>query len=207
MDAVLARGERVGLSSRRRFARICKPFRNRRPRSASTGHHVGEPTPIFRGRLRCAVDWRRPVTPEAAGSSPVDPANYPSQYKGFPVRCGSLLANRPESAESARLQARAKSVVIPHPFHPSSESRIERNPGLSKRQGAGTPRPPAYIAASGGNRIQSRSLWISGLNRRAEIELNAASVVARLSCPLSCCQTAPVPRAGGVVPAQSAASA
>jgi hypothetical protein len=37
------------------FARICKTFRNRRPRSASTGSQAGEPTPIVRGRLRCAV--------------------------------------------------------------------------------------------------------------------------------------------------------
>jgi hypothetical protein len=37
------------------FARICKTFRNKRPRSASTGSQAGEPTPIFRGRLRCAV--------------------------------------------------------------------------------------------------------------------------------------------------------
>ena len=45
------------------------------------------------------------VTPEAAGSSPVDPANYPSETKGFPVRNGSLVANRPLAAERACLQA------------------------------------------------------------------------------------------------------
>ena len=28
---------------------------------------------------------RMPVTPEAAGSSPVDPANYPSESKAFPL--------------------------------------------------------------------------------------------------------------------------
>jgi hypothetical protein len=37
------------------LARTCKMFRNRHPPSASTGDQAGEPTPIFRGRLRCAV--------------------------------------------------------------------------------------------------------------------------------------------------------
>jgi hypothetical protein len=37
------------------FARICKTFPNRRPRSASTGSQAGEPTAICRGWLRCAV--------------------------------------------------------------------------------------------------------------------------------------------------------
>ena len=37
------------------LARTCKTFRNRRPQWAPTGHLVGEPTPIFRGRLRSAV--------------------------------------------------------------------------------------------------------------------------------------------------------
>ena len=36
------------------LARTCKPFRNTRPRAASNDHDAGEPTPIFRGRLR----WR-----------------------------------------------------------------------------------------------------------------------------------------------------
>jgi hypothetical protein len=37
------------------LARTCKPFRNTRPRSASDGHQAGQPTPIFRGRLRSAA--------------------------------------------------------------------------------------------------------------------------------------------------------
>src|SRR5215510_39511 len=37
------------------FARICKPLRNRRPRSASNGQAAGQPAPIFRGRLRSAA--------------------------------------------------------------------------------------------------------------------------------------------------------
>ena len=37
------------------LARTCKMFRNRRPHSALTGEPTGEPTPFFRGRLRCAV--------------------------------------------------------------------------------------------------------------------------------------------------------
>ena len=41
---------------------------------------------------------RRPVTPEAAGSSPVDPAHYPSQSKGLPSLGPHRLANRPEVA-------------------------------------------------------------------------------------------------------------
>jgi len=45
------------------------------------------------------------VTPEAAGSSPVDPANYPSENRQVPVQRGSLLANGPESAEQACLRA------------------------------------------------------------------------------------------------------
>jgi hypothetical protein len=37
------------------FARICKPRRDTRPRPALTYPDEGEPTPIFRGRLRWAV--------------------------------------------------------------------------------------------------------------------------------------------------------
>jgi hypothetical protein len=59
------------------FARICKTFRNRRPRSASTGSQAGEPTPIC--RVGCGVlSFLLPVTPEAAGSSPVDPRLHKS---------------------------------------------------------------------------------------------------------------------------------
>lgn len=37
------------------FARICKPFRNRGPRSAANGEAAGQPTPFYRGRPRSAV--------------------------------------------------------------------------------------------------------------------------------------------------------
>jgi hypothetical protein len=37
------------------LARTCKIFRNTRPRLALNDHGAGQPTPIFRGRLRYAV--------------------------------------------------------------------------------------------------------------------------------------------------------
>jgi hypothetical protein len=46
------------------FARICKPFRHERLQLTSIGDHVGQPPPVFRGRLRSAFsgcswrDWR-----------------------------------------------------------------------------------------------------------------------------------------------------
>jgi hypothetical protein len=61
--------------------------------------------PDFPGSAAMCRHCLPPVTPEAAGSSPVDPANYPSGNKGVPAQGGSVLANWPESAERARLQA------------------------------------------------------------------------------------------------------
>jgi hypothetical protein len=93
-----------------------------------------------------------------------------------------------------------ESVVIPHPFRSASEPRIERNPRLSKRLGCW------HSASSGPNCRRPRNgEFEAGRRRRARIaaqrhELNAAPVVARLSCPLSCCQTAPVPRAEALCP-------
>jgi hypothetical protein len=50
------------------------------------------------------------VTPEAAGSSPVDPANYPSATKELRVRRRGLLAKWPEAAGPTSLQDDATMV-------------------------------------------------------------------------------------------------
>jgi hypothetical protein len=49
------------------FARICKPFRNRRPRSAATGQAAGQPTPVCPRSAAFGCRCLLPVTPEAAG--------------------------------------------------------------------------------------------------------------------------------------------
>ena len=46
----------------------------------------GRADPDFPGSAAICGGWHRPVTPEAAGSSPVDPANYLIATKGFLVR-------------------------------------------------------------------------------------------------------------------------
>ena len=82
-------------------------------------------------------DWRLSVTPEAAGSSPVDPANYPSVNKGVPVDGGSLLANRPETAEGfvcKRFASGAGLIEIPHRFVETSQRRVEVRAGLLQRR-------------------------------------------------------------------------
>ena len=54
------------------------------------------------------------VTPDAAGSSPVDPANYPSASKGLPVHRGSLLANGAGMRGTRCLQATPSAVTRAH---------------------------------------------------------------------------------------------
>ena len=76
-----------------------------------------------------------PVTPEAAGSSPVDPANYPSENKGVPAHGGSVLANRPEAAEGfvcKRFASGAGLIEIPHRFVKAAKRRVEVRAGLLK---------------------------------------------------------------------------
>ena len=51
-------------------------------------HHF----PAFRGRSSVWLE-RRPVTPEAAGSSPVDPATQPLAVAGFAETVPHLYAN------------------------------------------------------------------------------------------------------------------
>ena len=79
-----------------------------------------------------------PVTPEAAGSSPVDPANYNSQCrKGLPVSGGSLLAKRPEAAGGSvckRFASGAGLIEVPHRFVQPSERRVEVGARLLKRR-------------------------------------------------------------------------
>jgi hypothetical protein len=90
------------------------------------------------------------VTPEAAGSSPVDPANYPSVNKRVPVLVGACLqtGRRPRSWLVCKTRRNRSS------FH--THFALLRSHGLreilelSKRQGAGTPRPPAQIAGGRG---------------------------------------------------------
>jgi hypothetical protein len=133
---------------------VCKNLQDVPEQASTIGidwQSGGRADPDFPGSAAMGCCWCRPVTPEAAGSSPVDPANYHPENKGVPVLCGSLLANRPESAGWPSLQDEAKSVVLAHSFRAASEPWMEKNPRLPKRQGAGTPRPPAQIAVGCGN--------------------------------------------------------
>lgn len=67
------------------FARICKPFRNTRPRSAADGQDVGEPTPIFRGR--CDVLSLPPACHAGVHGRPAVPREAPNAIArgGFPT--------------------------------------------------------------------------------------------------------------------------
>ena len=99
------------------FARIRKPFRNRRPQSALNGQNARQPTPIFRGRLRCAVvdaclsrrrpRVRVPSTPPTKGfyrkdfGISVDPVSHISQkLPGTPASCGIRVS--PQAAPERR---------------------------------------------------------------------------------------------------------
>jgi hypothetical protein len=94
------------------FARICKTFRNRRPRLASTGSQAGEPTPIFRGRLRCAVvasclSRRRPRVRVPSTPPFALRANGYSPFSGMPPS-PSASASRHESRRPRQLQESVK---------------------------------------------------------------------------------------------------
>ena len=133
----------------RRFARICKTFRNRRPRSAATRHSAGKPTPIFRGRLRCAaigigLSRRRPRV-----RVPSTPPTILKKINGFLFFAGACLQTGRSPRDGLVCKTRRNRSSF-HAIRPASEPRIARNPGLSKRQSAGTPRPPAQIAAGRG---------------------------------------------------------
>ena len=69
---------RAFVAARVERAAACKNLQavpNTRPRSASDSQDRGTTDPDFPGSAAMCCRWCRPVTPEAAGSSPVDPAN------------------------------------------------------------------------------------------------------------------------------------
>jgi hypothetical protein len=87
---------------------------------------------------------RKPVTPEAAGSSPVDPANYPSENKGVAAQGGSFLASWPEFADWASLQAGGidpTSASIPQ----ARLGGVSRKWWMVSRAEGAFPRPPARM--------------------------------------------------------------
>jgi hypothetical protein len=116
------------------FARICKTFRNRRPRSASTGSQAGEPTPIC--RVGCGVlSFLLPVTPEAAGSSPVDPRLHKSALDD-PSRQSFPTTPPPTSLASLgllrrRRRPRARRRVIAHSANNTDLLPLDRTPSRS----------------------------------------------------------------------------
>ena len=84
------------------------------PKQASTidlgRSRRGRAGPDFPGSAAICGDWHRPVTPEAAGSSPVDPANCPSATKRVPV-CGGSCLQTGRSPRDASLCRRTRNGV------------------------------------------------------------------------------------------------
>ena len=84
------------------LARICKTFGSRRLETASIGNHAGQPTPIFRGRLRSAFTasslrgWR---SQDRRGSNPLFRTSQQRSliYRAFlsicPLVANDLLTN------------------------------------------------------------------------------------------------------------------
>ena len=89
-----------------------------------------------------------PVTPEAAGSSPVDPANYPSENKGFPFLAGACLrhewiTDREASVDDLavlRDSASIRAVLGGVTRHTARSLACERDViGVSRRPGSAAP--------------------------------------------------------------------
>ena len=132
------------------LARICKPFRNRRPQSASNDPDAGEPTPILRGRLRCAavgagLSRRRPRV-----RVPSTPPTILQRINGFRSLAGACL----QTGRSPRSWACLQDEGIgchPTPISPCFGATDCREIRDFRSGGFGTPRPPAQMAAGRGN--------------------------------------------------------
>jgi hypothetical protein len=122
--------DRIASTLRRAICKNLQAVPNTRPRSAWDGQDDGTADPDFPGSAAICVDWHRPVTPEAAGSSPVDPANYLSQSKALPLLPRHRLAKVAGGRGLGNLQDGETPGQTGLDFRHTVVPRIAENTGL-----------------------------------------------------------------------------